>query len=210
MSPDQPVCNGYCADMPPWTLTEHDPRCSEYRPNPKERTDEQNPTTSTSAPPRSFVSRVEEADASGRLPGCPCGLTGPVKAPLVITVKPECPHHGTGTAWAAGYAGAVTRLRRDSEYRRWWSLLRPTDPDFDYWGVRARGHLADYLESTGPDGLPVKLELAAKETDHVEHRCPSCGSTSWVSVSLDEGYTRRAQCVPCGKVHARLGPGWRA
>lgn len=43
-----------------------------------------------------------------------------------------------------------------------------------------------------------------------EHRCPSCGSPRWVSVSLNEGYTRRAQCVPCGKVHARLGPGWRS
>lgn len=47
---------------------------------------------------------------------------------------------------------------------------------------------------------------AAKE----EHWCSRCGSTEWVSVSLDEGHTRRAQCVPCGWVHAALGPGWRA
>jgi Uncharacterized Zn ribbon-containing protein len=40
--------------------------------------------------------------------------------------------------------------------------------------------------------------------------CPRCGSDRWVSVSLDEGWTRRAQCGPCGQVHAPLGPGWRA
>jgi rubredoxin len=45
--------------------------------------------------------------------------------------------------------------------------------------------------------------------DDGEHRCPRCGSTRWVSVSLDEGYTRRAQCIPCGHVHAKLGPGWK-
>lgn len=48
-----------------------------------------------------------------------------------------------------------------------------------------------------------------KETDP-ELTCPRCGSDRWVSVSLDEGWTRRAQCVPCGQVHAPLGPGWRA
>lgn len=43
----------------------------------------------------------------------------------------------------------------------------------------------------------------------VTHACPRCGSTHWVSVSLNGGWTRCAQCVPCGKVHAVLGPGWR-
>jgi transcription elongation factor Elf1 len=41
------------------------------------------------------------------------------------------------------------------------------------------------------------------------HTCPRCRSTWWVSVSVDGGWTRRAQCVPCGAVHAKLGPGWR-
>lgn len=36
------------------------------------------------------------------------------------------------------------------------------------------------------------------------HKCPRCGSMKWVGVSLDGGYSRRAQCVPCGHVHARL------
>jgi len=45
-------------------------------------------------------------------------------------------------------------------------------------------------------------------TDPV-HICPRCGSDRWVSVSLDGGWTRLAQCVPCGQVHAKLGPGWK-
>ncbi len=39
-------------------------------------------------------------------------------------------------------------------------------------------------------------------------RCPSCGSPRWVSVSLDGGWTRKAQCVPCGAYHpGTIGPG---
>jgi len=42
-------------------------------------------------------------------------------------------------------------------------------------------------------------------------RCPRCRSDRWVSVSLDGGYTRRAQCIPCGAYHEPvIGPGWRA
>ena len=43
-------------------------------------------------------------------------------------------------------------------------------------------------------------------------RCPQCGSIKWVSVSLDEGWTRRAQCIPCGAYHAVgvIGPGYKA
>lgn len=41
--------------------------------------------------------------------------------------------------------------------------------------------------------------------------CPRCGSPRWVSVSLDEGWTRRAQCVPCGALHMPvIGPGWQS
>lgn len=32
-------------------------------------------------------------DDTGRLPGCPCGLTGAV-APKVAVLDPDCPHHG--------------------------------------------------------------------------------------------------------------------
>ncbi len=68
---------------------------------------------------------------------------------------------------------------------------------------------ADEPHHTGWCALPDGDVPAAGEAEVAEHRCPACGSTSWVSVSLDEGWTRRAQCVPCGKVHALLGPGWR-
>lgn len=41
-----------------------------------------------------------------------------------------------------------------------------------------------------------------------EGKCPNCGSSRWVSVSLDGGWTRRPQCVPCGAIHrAVLGRG---
>jgi hypothetical protein len=39
--------------------------------------------------------------------------------------------------------------------------------------------------------------------------CPRCGSPRWVAVSLDGGWTRRAQCVPCGAYHEPvIGPGF--
>lgn len=80
--------------------------------------------------------------------------------------------------------------------------------------------IADALQERSgrrPSSWAAAAEIArqiggGEPTEHStpdDHRCPACGSTSWVSVSLDEGYTRRAQCVPCGKVHAPLGPGWR-
>lgn len=48
------------------------------------------------------------------------------------------------------------------------------------------------------------------EPKEPKRRCPRCGSREWVSVSLDEGYTRLAQCVPCGAMHPGvIGPGWR-
>lgn len=34
------------------------------------------------------------ADDTGRLPGCPCGLTGPVSLPEIAIIDPDCPHHG--------------------------------------------------------------------------------------------------------------------
>lgn len=44
-------------------------------------------------------------------------------------------------------------------------------------------------------------------------RCDRCGSARWVSVSFDEGWSRRAQCVLCGALHQGgicIGPGWRS
>ncbi len=48
-------------------------------------------------------------------------------------------------------------------------------------------------------------------TERATPRCPRCGSPRWVGVSLDEGWTRRAQCVPCGALHEPvIGPGWQS
>lgn len=47
-----------------------------------------------------------------------------------------------------------------------------------------------------------------KTIDDYKGACPRCGSTRWVSVSLNGGWTRVPQCVPCGAIHpATLGPG---
>ena len=46
--------------------------------------------------------------------------------------------------------------------------------------------------------------------DNYHGSCPRCGSHRWVSVSLDEAWTRIPQCVPCGAYHDHyLGPGWK-
>lgn len=58
---------------------------------------------------------------------------------------------------------------------------------------------------------PARERSQAADPDEAERTCPRCGSPEWVSVSLDQGYTRRAQCVPCGHYHPGiLGPGWRS
>ncbi|RKR92812.1 hypothetical protein BDK92_7294 [Micromonospora pisi] len=51
-------------------------------------------------------------------------------------------------------------------------------------------------------------EVRAEDTAQV---CPRCGSPQWVSVSLDGGWTCKAQCVPCGAYHpGAIGLGWRS
>lgn len=55
---------------------------------------------------------------------------------------------------------------------------------------------------------PVQVPIVEEPE---EPRCPKCKSTRWVSVSLDGGYTRKAQCVPCGAYHVvNIGPGWQS
>jgi len=39
-----------------------------------------------------------------------------------------------------------------------------------------------------------------REVTTVEWRCKACGSKRWVQVSLNGGWTKSAQCVPCGRV----------
>lgn len=56
----------------------------------------------------------------------------------------------------------------------------------------------------GPDAPRSRAEFAGL-------RCDRCGHARFVSVSFNEGWTRRAQCVPCGAVHRQwTAPGWRA
>lgn len=53
------------------------------------------------------------------------------------------------SAFRAGYAEAVAYLRDDERYLNWWSSSDCV-PD-----GTARQHLADYLETVGPDGPDV-------------------------------------------------------
>jgi hypothetical protein len=58
---------------------------------------------------------------------------------------------------------------------------------------------------------PVAESDATREPEKRQPRCPRCGSTRWVSVSLDTGFTRHAQCVPCGAYHKPvIGPGYKS
>lgn len=51
----------------------------------------------------------------------------------------------------------------------------------------------------------------SSETPRPKPTCPRCGSLRWVSVSLNGGWTRLAQCVPCGAYHkVVIGPGWKS
>lgn len=58
-------------------------------------------------------------------------------------------------------------------------------------------------------GYPLRIARRINGTEEpAKPTCPRCGSPRWVSVSLDEGWTRRAQCVPCGAYHPGvIGPG---
>lgn len=57
----------------------------------------------------------------------------------------------------------------------------------------------------------IEDEPATEATPPRKPTCPRCGSPRWLSVSLDGGWSRRAQCVPCGAYHAPvIGPGWKA
>lgn len=78
--------------------------------------------------------------------------------------------------------------------------------------------IPDVSEMPGGEvALPVRRDgegalTAAPPSPEIETpRCPACGSTRWVSVSLDEGWSRRAQCVPCGAYHApMIGYGYKS
>ena len=56
----------------------------------------------------------------------------------------------------------------------------------------------------GPDGKHGDRHTVTCGCEDVKPWCPACGSRRWVAVSLDGGFTRRRQCVPCGTVHPGL------
>ena len=67
-----------------------------------------------------------------------------------------------------------------------------------------------YAELPAAPSLKAEPQQGSGE-DTYTGACPQCGSSKWISVSLNEGYTRIPQCVPCGAYHRHtLGPGWRA
>jgi hypothetical protein len=58
-------------------------------------------------------------------------------------------------AYRAGYAEAVARLRDDDRYRNWWTAHPDRQFGTAYWAPDGRQHLADYLETVGPDDPDV-------------------------------------------------------
>lgn len=82
-----------------------------------------------------------------------------------------------------------------------WPPLRRVRTEAEVRAERPR-----YVGEVAPDRI-----TAEPEVEEPERICRRCGSPRWVSVSLDEGWTRLAQCVPCGAYHPdKLGPGWKA
>jgi DNA-directed RNA polymerase subunit RPC12/RpoP len=78
------------------------------------------------------------------------------------------------------------------------------------------GELNGLVEAAAAQAATVVPRCAAgsdavSERDEYDGACPACGSRRWVGVSLNGGWTRIPQCVPCGAYHRHtLGPGWRA
>lgn len=58
------------------------------------------------------------------------------------------------------------------------------------------------MSHNGPIADTAGEGVAGKGNSEPEPKpgCPKCGSPRWVAASLDEGYTRRRQCVPCGAI----------
>jgi hypothetical protein len=61
-------------------------------------------------------------------------------------------------AYRAGYGDAVARLRDDELYRNWWTAHPDRQFGTAYWAPDGRRHLADYLETVGPDGPDVRTK----------------------------------------------------
>jgi hypothetical protein len=80
----------------------------------------------------------------------------------------------------------------------------PCDPE---WLMRPpavsvpRELLADVQPDLGDRIFDQMREAYAGKVAEVMQVCPRCSSARWVSVSFNEGVTRRRQCVPCGKVY---------
>jgi hypothetical protein len=63
--------------------------------------------------------------------------------------------------------------------------------------------LGDVQPALGDRLFEHMREAYAERVAEVMQVCPRCSSARWVSVSFNEGATRRRQCVPCGKVYGQ-------
>jgi hypothetical protein len=76
---------------------------------------------------------------------------------------------------------------------------------------KAEAMVQDVTQIGDDGGEGIRTYLVPGDARENVSTCPRCGSPRWVAVSLDEGYTRRRQCVPCGRIHPGvIGPGWKA
>ena len=74
----------------------------------------------------------------------------------------------------------------------------------------AEGERYEVLADTTADGLPAEMVVSVCAAGEFAGLKCRCGSARFVSVSFDTGFTRWAQCVPCGTVHPTWrAPGWK-
>jgi hypothetical protein len=81
-----------------------------------------------------------------------------VDVPSMIEGLESAYRAGREDAARAGYAEAVARLRDDDRYRNWWTAHPDQQFGTAYWAPDGRQHLADYLETVGPDGPDVRTK----------------------------------------------------
>jgi hypothetical protein len=111
---------------------------------------------------------------------------------------------------ASGIMGPGDKAPHDYTDADWWGP--------EEWTLEVRAwNLPDALRAAAEQPLTEwvrpngkKLGDPEEPEEEPEPTCPRCGTRQWVSVSLNGGYTRTAQCVKCGHYGRVLGPGWKA
>lgn len=118
-------------------------------------------------------------------------------------------HHA---AVRAGLAAVLAIVERDqttaatgAEYSR--------DDELSLSDIVAAARLAGMVPGTGRFSRAIlgagyrrigdpspDWELRDHFVTAADPSCPRCASPRWVAVSLDQGHTRRRQCVPCGAI----------